>query len=198
MPKVTEEHRAARRQQILDATLRCVAREGFHKTTMAHVITESGLSAGAVYGYFKGKPDLIRAIAERAVGGFADALYDVATGPGPVTVQAALEAVIDRVDGLLENTDGEFARVALHSWSEAARDPDVLTIVRGNVAHVRQGWERVLARAEADGTLSPRADRSATAAVLLSMTPGYVIQHLFLGDVDGPSYVAAFAALRES
>ena len=198
MPKVTAEHRAARRRQILDAALRCVAREGFHKTTMAHVIAESGLSAGAVYGYFTSKPELIRAIAERAVGGFADALYDVATGPGPVTVQMALEAVIARVDGLLDETDGEFARVAMHSWSEAARDPEVLTIVRGNVAYVREGWERVLARAEADGTLSPRTDQTATAAVLLSMTPGYVIQHLFLGDVDGPTYVAAFAALAES
>ena len=61
MPKVSEAHRAARREQIIDAAIRCVGREGFHRTTMSHVIAESGLSAGAVYGYFTGKEDLIKA-----------------------------------------------------------------------------------------------------------------------------------------
>lgn len=198
MPKVSDEHRAARREQIFDAALRCVAREGFHKTTMAHVIAESGLSAGAVYGYYKGKPELIRAIAERAVGRFAGVLFEVADGPGPVTVPSALAAVIDRIDALLAETDGEFARVALHAWSEAARDDQVRAIVRGNIGYVREGWERVLARAEADGTLAPCPDRTATASALLSLTPGYLLQRLFLGDVEGPAYAAAFAALIES
>ena len=62
MPRVTDEHRAARREQILSAAIACVAEEGFHKTTMAHVIQRSGLSAGAVYGYFRGKDEIIGAM----------------------------------------------------------------------------------------------------------------------------------------
>ena len=75
MPRVSDEHRASRREQILAAGWRCVAREGFHKTSMADVIRESGLSAGAVYPYFRSKDEIIAAIAEKVVAG-ADAIFD--------------------------------------------------------------------------------------------------------------------------
>ena len=68
MPKVSDEHRAARRKQIVDAGRHCVADQGFHKTTMSDVIRESGLSAGAVYGYFRSKDEILAAIADDALG----------------------------------------------------------------------------------------------------------------------------------
>ena len=58
-PKVTEEHVEARRQQILEAAFACFAREGFHQTTMKDICREAGLSAGAVYGYFRSKEEII-------------------------------------------------------------------------------------------------------------------------------------------
>jgi AcrR family transcriptional regulator len=62
MPKVSAEHRAARRRQILDAAARCFARDGFHRTSMQDIVGESGISAGLVYRYFAGKDDMITAI----------------------------------------------------------------------------------------------------------------------------------------
>jgi AcrR family transcriptional regulator len=194
MPKVTEEHRTARREQILDAAMRCVAREGFHRTTMAHVIAESGLSAGAVYGYFKGKPDLIRAIAGRALGGFSEVLQAVASGPGPVTPAAALRAMLLEVERIATESGGDFPRVAVHAWSEAARDTEVREIVRTNIGLVHAAWLEVLERAAADGTL-PDGDRDAMARALIGLVPGFVLQGPLLGDVDAASYLAGYEAL---
>src|SRR5215831_14032247 len=64
MPRVSAEHLAARRQQILDAARICFIRNGFHVTSMQDVIAEAGLSVGAVYRYFKSKNEIIEAIAE--------------------------------------------------------------------------------------------------------------------------------------
>jgi len=64
MPKVTEQHREARRAQILNAARRCFVRQGFHETSMQELLAEAGLSSGAVYGYFSSKDELIVAIAE--------------------------------------------------------------------------------------------------------------------------------------
>ena len=61
MPKVTEAHSAARRQQIIDAAYRCFARKGFHQATMRDIYAESGLSVGAVYHYFSSKDAIIQA-----------------------------------------------------------------------------------------------------------------------------------------
>ena len=63
MPKVTEAHRESRREQILIAAWKCFSRKGFHSTSMADVIKEAGLSAGAVYLYFRSKDEIIVAVA---------------------------------------------------------------------------------------------------------------------------------------
>lgn len=194
MPRVTDEHRAARREQIVAAARRCVAREGFHKTTMAHVIRESGLSAGAVYGYFKGKDELIRAIAEAGVGQFADVLADIARGDIPVTLSGALGSVLQQMRAMADETGGDFPRVAVHAWSEAARDETVRGIVRDNIARVHAGWVDVVDRAAADGNL-PDGDHASMARVMLGLMPGFVLQGLLLGEVDAEEYVAAFATL---
>ena len=61
MPKVTEEHRQVRRQQIIEAALNCFAQKGFHQTTMRDICKEAKLSLGAVYLHFAGKEDIIEA-----------------------------------------------------------------------------------------------------------------------------------------
>lgn len=195
MPRVSDEHRAARRDQILGAAVRCVGREGFHKTTMAHVIEESGLSAGAVYGYFKGKPELIRAIAERAVGSLADSLDEVSSGAGPVSLSGALEHVLARITALADDPAGPFPQVAVHAWSEAARDAEVRAVVDASIGLVADAWGRVLDRAVADGTLAGDLDRDAMVPVLLALLPGFVLQGALLGRVDAETYLAGFAAL---
>src|SRR4051794_25937658 len=64
MPKVSQEYLDARRTEVLNAARRCFVRSGFHGTTMQDVVTEAGLSTGAVYRYFASKQDMIVAIAE--------------------------------------------------------------------------------------------------------------------------------------
>jgi AcrR family transcriptional regulator len=195
MPKVSDAHRAARHEQILDAAIRCVGREGFHRTTMAHVIAESGLSAGAVYGYFKGKEDLIKAIAGRALGGFAELLHGIAIGPGPVTPATALRAMILEVEKLAADSDGAFPKVVMHAWSEAARNPEILDIVGANVDQVQAAWVEVLERADADGNLPGPGDPAAMARVMIGLMPGFVLQGLLLGKVDATTYADGFESL---
>src|SRR5581483_11495215 len=64
MPKVSQQYRDARRDQILNAARRCFLRDGFHATSMQDLFKESGLSSGAFYRYFASKDDVIIAIAE--------------------------------------------------------------------------------------------------------------------------------------
>jgi AcrR family transcriptional regulator len=64
MPRVTNAHRESRRRQILDASIECFAREGFHRTSMAQIIAEAGVSAGTIYLYFTSKEEIVEAIAE--------------------------------------------------------------------------------------------------------------------------------------
>lgn len=54
-----EETRIHRRQQLVDATIDCIARLGFAETTVARVAQAAGLSQGIVIFHFKSKDQLL-------------------------------------------------------------------------------------------------------------------------------------------
>ncbi|HEX2214434.1 MAG TPA: TetR/AcrR family transcriptional regulator [Mycobacterium sp.] len=194
MPKVSEEHRAARRQQIVDAMLRCVARDGFHKTTMAAVVAESGLSAGAVYLYFKDKEDLIRAIADTVAGeGLSIVLDDAAVEVPPP--HEVLATVLERVIELGDERGVELHRVALQAWAEAVRSPEILAIYRREGDRGRAAWTTYVERAIAAGHLPADADPARTALTLIGMIPGFMVQRVFFEDLTPSSYAAGLADL---
>lgn len=59
-PDVSEE----RRSQIVESAIKVFAREGFANTRMEDIASESGLSKGLLYWYFKSKEEIIMAIAD--------------------------------------------------------------------------------------------------------------------------------------
>lgn len=197
MPRISEERRTERREQIVSAAIRCVAREGFHKATMSQVIAESGLSAGAVYGYFKGKDELIAAIAQQAVGTFAHGLDAYAASVERVDLVEALAMILGEIDQVVAESDGDLPRVAIHAWSEALRDDTVLEIVRTNIDRVYRGWRSLISRAGAEGALPGMDDaqEEALARALLGLIPGYLFEGHVLGLVESPQYAAGVRLL---
>ncbi|MBA3308724.1 MAG: TetR/AcrR family transcriptional regulator [Nocardioidaceae bacterium] len=195
MPKITAERRAARRDHIVAAGWRCVAREGFHKTTMADVINEAGMSAGAVYGYFRSKNEIIKAISGLAIGQVADLLQDMGSATQPVSLADALQTVLTHIATMADHEDGDLTRVGVQAWAESLRDPDIHAIVSERMGQLRAGFEVVARHAQKDGLLSSDADPAEVAQVMLGLVPGFALQRLLLGDVTPQSYVAGFRAL---
>ncbi len=62
MPKLTNEQKTSRRNQIMQAALICAARKGFHQTSMRDICREAKMSIGAVYNYFKSKEEILAAM----------------------------------------------------------------------------------------------------------------------------------------
>ena len=52
--------RAKRRQQLIDATMKCIARKGMGSTTLGDVAREAGLSQGIVNLHFESKENLLK------------------------------------------------------------------------------------------------------------------------------------------
>lgn len=61
---MTDDDRLPTRQRILDAALRCFARDGFHGASMQQICAEAELSPGALYRHFRSKDELIVALVE--------------------------------------------------------------------------------------------------------------------------------------
>lgn len=59
MPRISHEKIEDRRNQIREAAARCFSRKGIQATTMREIFAEAGMSAGAVYNYYRTKDELI-------------------------------------------------------------------------------------------------------------------------------------------
>jgi AcrR family transcriptional regulator len=79
-PDVSEE----RRSQILEAALKVFARLGLDKARMDDIVSESGLSKGAIYWYFKSKDEIIAAILDSLFNREMQELETLNAREGPV------------------------------------------------------------------------------------------------------------------
>ncbi|MGI9822554.1 TetR/AcrR family transcriptional regulator [Agromyces sp. Marseille-Q5079] len=193
MPKVTDAHRAARRDEIIDAALRCFSERGIQRTSMADVIEASGLSAGAIYGHFAGKKELFSATADRVLnarGAELDALRADGDVPSPGDLMATVLRGIDREP---------FGQVIVQLWGEAAADDEIRTLVQGVFARLRALIEaNLLMWAEADPDRvdgSPEAWAARVAPAVLGMGPGFLLQRSLLDGFDADAYIEAMREL---
>lgn len=193
MPRVSDEHLAARRQQILDAARRCFLRDGFHTTSMHDVIAEAGLSVGAVYRYFSSKNELIRAIAQSVIGGAAEVFSDIVAHEPPLPLVDGL----DRALAYVETQAGEdgILRIAIQVWAEALRDPSLAEFVAETYRGFQGTFSLIAQRAKDSGELPPDADPEAVGAVLFGMIPGYILQRLLTGRPDRQTYLAGIRSV---
>ncbi len=190
MPKVTQQHRDARREQILAAARRCFLRDGFHATSMQDLFAEAGLSSGAVYGYFASKDDVIVAIAEENLLGVTEMVYTVAARQPGRPVGAVLADVMDMLRA--RDTRDGLGKLTVIAWSEALRNPSLAARFTALIAEVRASLAEVIR--QSPGNLPGDVSADVLAAALLSLVPGYLLQLALLGSaaVDGvPNAVRA-------
>ncbi|KOX24154.1 TetR/AcrR family transcriptional regulator [Nocardiopsis sp. NRRL B-16309] len=196
MPKISDERREERRLQIVHAAMRCVSAQGFHKTTMADVIRESGMSAGAVYGYFRNKEDLIVAIADKATA-LADRTIGelLETDPLP-TLSEMIEHITTTITGMERGEQGDLTRVAVAVWAEAMRDDPVRDLVSARYRRMRSRFAELVRATQAVGRLDPAEDAELVAHALFGLMPGFVLQRLLMADVEPDSYARAVRGLQ--
>jgi AcrR family transcriptional regulator len=193
MPRVSEAHLERRRQQILDAALRCFAREGFHRTTMQDIVREAALSPGAIYRYFAAKEDIVAALASERHRSELAMLRDAAAAPN---VEDGLHRLLPAFLGLLSDPDEqEWRRVTVQIWGEALRSAPVMEVAREGLdepLRVIAAWIR---RGQRAGRLARDLDPDALARVAAAIFQGLVLQQAWDPDVDVAAYARAAGAL---
>src|SRR5437667_9489577 len=187
MPKVTDAHLEARRQQVLDAAAECFARKGFHCTTMHDICQMAELSPGAVYRYFRSKDEIIGAMEEQGRQHSA-AIIDAVTSERSSTLDV-LEGLVDVFFSKLE--DVRDCAVHIELWAEALSNPRIKeTVVRVDES-IREAFsQRIVKDAQGRGEINPNLDRDAVARVLMAFWDGLVLQKTLDPTADIWKYVA--------
>jgi len=176
---VSQQHRDARRDQILSAARRCFLRDGFHATSMQDLFAESGLSAGAVYRYFAGKDDVILAIAEDNMHEVLALINQVATADPGRSVGEVVADALALIQAKHE-ADG-VGGTAVLVWSEALRNPELAAKLRALLAGMLDDFTRLAADHQRAGDLPGGVAADALARTLVALMAGSILQLTILG-----------------
>jgi AcrR family transcriptional regulator len=122
VPKVSEDHLAARRRQILDGARRCFAEYGYDKATVRRLEEVIGMSRGAIFHHFRDKDTLFFALAHED----AERMADVASREGLIQVMRNMLAAPEAFDWLVTRleiarklrTDPAFSR----GWADRSAE----------------------------------------------------------------------------
>jgi AcrR family transcriptional regulator len=165
-----------RREQIVRATIRCLAREGYTRLTMKKVAREAGVSQGILHYYFEDKRAMLAATLEVVTRDLDRrvAAAQSRTGRDPAArlralVRACLEVAVQRP---------EFWVVFVEFWGEMLHDRRLRDLNTAVYTRTR----RLIGRLVAEGVRAGRfraVDPHRAAAVVLGLVDGLSLQLTF-------------------
>jgi len=184
--------REVRQQQILDATLNCVRKSGFHGASMADIAAEAKMSVGVIYRYFANKEAIIEAIVANDLAEMRAKFAEWEATPDDKLLDTVLEVLEYAVEHKYMCGN---AAMALEVLAEAGRNPRVAAIVQA--ADVQ---ERELGR-----SLCRRLNRSSDplemdmrGEIIAMIFDGMMIRAICNPDIDRKTLLAGLRPVMRS
>jgi AcrR family transcriptional regulator len=124
------ERRAATRTALLEATIECLARDGYARTTTRGISERAGVTPGAQQHHFPNKAALMSA----ALGHLARKLVDELLATGLPKTTSPTELVEQMLDRVWEIHNGPLFQATMELWIAARTDPEL----RSSLADVQR------------------------------------------------------------
>jgi len=168
------------RERLLDAAARVFASKGYSGTKIMDIVREAELSAGAVYGRFKSKNDLLtEAVVSRSI--------RQARSQPPVEDRRVADLIV-RTTSENRGPLTDLEAMQLEAYVTARREPEVAAALaearRRRRAHVQPLVEAALE----DGTVAPDGDPESILYLIETVRLGLLLQRA--AGVDPPDAAA--------
>jgi TetR/AcrR family transcriptional regulator, transcriptional repressor of aconitase len=195
MPKISEEKRQARRDQILDASWRCFSKKGIHSTSMDDIVREANLSFGAVYLYYKSKEELILAAFASAFQAMRQILSPILLADDPLPPPDFVREIAKVITSHAHRDGLNFGVAFLMGWSEAQSNPKLKEIIVAGQLAYREAAAVAIRKWQKRGDLAAKGNPENVAKVLLSFFLGFIVQSAMLGAIEPDVAVKGFEGL---
>ncbi|HET8852967.1 MAG TPA: TetR family transcriptional regulator [Ktedonobacteraceae bacterium] len=182
MPKTSAAAKEGRRTQILNAAVRCFARRGYYATTIEDLVTETGLSRGALYLYYPSKEAIYLAISERWGCGLEEAIR---ARLAPDLSPAAILRMLIEVTGEHVQAEADACRILMEGWNLAHQIPELAERVRQEHERSHAALGDLLRAGIATGEFRANLDVESQVLLLEATLHGLMVQwHRRPGSVD--------------
>jgi len=156
------------RERLLDAAARVFASKGYSGTKIMDIVREAGLSAGAVYGRFQSKNDLLtEAVVSRSI--------RQARSQPPVEDQRVADLIV-RTTSENKGPLTDLEAMQLEAYVAARREPEVAAALADIRRRRRARVQPLVEAALADGTVAPDGDPESILYLVETVRLGLLLQ----------------------
>jgi AcrR family transcriptional regulator len=186
MPRVTDAYRRARRDEIATAALRALRRNGVSRTSIADVVAESGLSAGAIYSHFRNKAELAAYVAGSLLTWRIEQFEAGSADPALRNPTGALRFMLGVFDEEEVTPD-----VLIQFWGAAAVDEELRTVMLGVIRRLRAAFTTAVLpwAVERAGEAGAEALAARTGSVMIALAQGFIVNRALLGPRQVDDYL---------
>ena len=182
----------ARRQEIAEAVLSLLAKEGLEATSVRDVAKEAGVSAGMVQHHFRTRDEMLRFACEYMVERTQHRISPlVAAIPEPRSIRTILGVLFRELLPLDEARRSEI-RIWMAFLARAVVQPEMEAFMRATHEATHATIVGLLRHAAGTGELRPGVDIEAAATALFALTDG-LVSHVLINHVTGDQALRAIS-----
>ncbi len=170
MDAVTE-----RKNQIVQATVECITKHGYHNFSMQDVARKAGVSKGIIHYYFLNKDDLMMSVLDKVASDIELILQEeMQTEQDPLR---KLEIFIEVSMDVVRNTR-EYYQVNMDFWTQINQKEAVRVVIANHYKKFRKTCEKILQEGIELGVFQ-KIDAHEYASFILALIDGISLQWLF-------------------
>ncbi len=168
-----------RKGQIVDATVECITRLGYHNFSMQDVAKTAGLSKGIIHYYFLSKDELMMAVLEKVASnieaGMREKMRSAADPMEKISIfiQACFEVV---------RSAKEYYQVNMDFWTQINQKDEVRTAIANHYKQFRDTACAVLNEGIANGGFK-KVNPQTYSSFIIALVDGLSLQWLFDNNV---------------
>lgn len=172
-----------RREEILESTIRLVARKGFAAVTLRDVAADIGVAHGLLRHYFDSRDELIAAAFDRAV------IEEMASAPTiAADAEPSRDALLRGVAEWLTATPRDHYLVWIDAWSEAPRNPALHESLRRHHVDCERRLAEIIDRGAASGHFTFPHSAAHVSRSLTAYADGLAVQQHAIGIIGAEEY----------
>lgn len=163
MPRVSEEYKANKRREIINAAHNLCLRKPVGMVTMTDIINETGMAQGGIYRYFEDIDDIFRAMIldmrqSYSISEQTDEIFKDAAGMSvEQTTDMICNMLADRMEEQLMDIQKINFDLSVMAINEPERIKKILGGIKseGNLEHLTNLTGKMLYKAQSEGSIHP-------------------------------------------
>lgn len=178
VPKVSEEYKENKRQELLTSAMACFAEKGYQSATIDDIVAHSGMSKGAVYNYFSSKEEIYLTLLDQATQKSFKALRNDIGKKS--SAKEKLEKIFDTYSDIC-HTDQSWQnrhRVQIEFYMHASRNEELNERMRDRGKTFRNLLIEIIDEGKHNGEFKEEIDSYMVAETFWSFTDGMFLHLL--------------------